>query len=470
MPKIHSMMDIGKRSMMNSQTALQTVAHNIANKTTEGYSRQRVDLRAAPPVGEGRLQIGMGSRAAQVTRVNNPFLDKQVQKETHMMGFYNGQSEALARVEGIFNEQGMKGLNQYMADFFNSFRELSNNPESTTSRTVVKEAAEALVKDFQRVDSQLVRVQEEINTAVKSQVNEINKMAQELAVLNEKISMVEVQGAPANDERDRREVLLKQLNEKIDIRTAEGDNGMVTVSTAGNAILVSGYDAMELGTYSDPKSGQLEILYKGNGSNANLKITDRIKGGELGGSLAVRDQVVPDLLNKVDEIADRLANEVNRIHLQGFDRGGRTGNIFFTFEKGEGTAARNIQLADGIREDVNRIAAAARLNAPGDNTTANVISQLQYKQVMDGGVATLDDYYNSQVGKIGVIVSRANKMKEAQGNIVQQVNTLRESVSGVSLDEEATKMLEFQKMFDASARVIKTADEMLDTVLSLKRM
>jgi len=122
MAKIHAMLDIGKRSMMNSQTALQTVAHNIANKTTEGYSRQRVEQVTNPSITEGRLQLGMGARAASVTRTNNPFLDKQLQMETGVLGFHSAQSEAMARVEQVFNEQSNKGLNQYMTDFFNAYR------------------------------------------------------------------------------------------------------------------------------------------------------------------------------------------------------------------------------------------------------------------------------------------------------------------------------------------------------------
>ena len=130
MPRIWSMMDIGKRSMANSQTSLQTVAHNIANKNTEGYSRQRVDLVTNEPVGEGRLRLGMGARAATVSRTNNQFLEKQLEREGTTMGYAEGRADLMGRVEQVYNEQSTKGLNQYMGEFFNSFRELSNNPES----------------------------------------------------------------------------------------------------------------------------------------------------------------------------------------------------------------------------------------------------------------------------------------------------------------------------------------------------
>lgn len=470
MAKIHAMMDIGKRAMMNSQTALQTTSHNIANKSTEGYSRQRVELQTSVPIVEGNKQMGMGTRASAVTRTNNPFLEKQLQKETGQLGMQKGRESALTQVEQVFNEQMNKGLNQYMTDFFNSYRELSNNPESVTTRTMVKEAGDALVQDFKRVDNQLSAIQKDVDERVKNEVDEVNKMAREVASLNEKIAEVEVQGIPANDQRDRRDVVLKKLNERIDIHYAEGDQGQVTVSTAGNAILVSGFDHYELQTHENADNGRIEVYFKPNESTPPFKVTDRIKGGTMGGALQVRDHVIPDFKNKIDQLAYIFAEEVNRAHVEGYDRSGRPGLLFFDMPSQVAGAAKEIKVNDMISEDVNRITAAAKPGAVGDNTVANVISQLQHKEIMDGNSSTMDDFYNSQVGRVGVLAQRAIKSRESQDNILGQLNTIRESISGVSLDEETTNMIEFQRAFDASARVIKTADEMFDTVLNLKRL
>src|SRR3954465_9686651 len=142
MSKISAMMDVGKRSMMNSQTALQTVGHNIANKSTEGFSRQRVEIQSNSPENHGNYQVGMGARTANVTRINNPYLERQIGEEQSTQGFLGGQSDALMRVEQVYNEQLNKGLNTYMGEFFNSFRELANNPESTATRTLVKDNAD----------------------------------------------------------------------------------------------------------------------------------------------------------------------------------------------------------------------------------------------------------------------------------------------------------------------------------------
>ncbi len=470
MAKIHAMMDIGKRSMMNSQTALQTVSHNIANKSTEGFSRQRVDQVTAPPITEGRLQLGMGSRAAQVSRINNPFLEKQIQKETGQMGFLDGQSDSMGRVEQVFNEQTNKALNQYMSGFFNAFRELSSNPESSTTRTLVKEAAESLTEDFGRIDRQLSGIQKDIDQQIQAGIGDINKMTTEVADLNVQIVQTEMQGMPANDQRDRRDLLVKKLHEKIDIKVAEGDKGAITIATAGNALLVSGTDSAKLETHLNPETDRLEIYARPSPARPPFKVTDRIHGGMMGGILEVRDKVISSFRDKIDDVAYTLATEVNAAHLEGFDRNGKPAGNFFDELDGPKGAAKSIALNQDIANDVTRIATASRENAPGDATVANVISMLQYATTMDGGTSTMDDFYGAQVGRVGVLSETANKTREAQGNILQQVNTLRDSVSGVSLDEEATKMIEFQKTFDASARLIKTADEMFDTILSLKRM
>lgn len=475
MSRIWSMMDVGRRSMMNSQTALQTTAHNIANKSTEGYSRQRVDMVTNEPVGEGKLRIGMGSRASQVTRTNNNYLEKQIEREGNQLGYMNSRSEMLGRVEQVYNEQVNKGLNHSMGNFFNSFRELSNNPESLASRTQVKESADNLTKDFHRVNNQIREIQKDSDFRIATKVEEINQLAKEVASLNEKVQTVELTGVPANDERDRRDQLVKDLGQKINIRVAEGKDGSITITAGNTALLVSGYSQMDLKVASTPAGpnkaeGNFEIFYQNTPDSTPVNVTRQFTGGEIGGLLQVRDEVCNGLVESMDELAYSLSQEVNRAHVQGYDRMGRTGNLFFAQPADVAGASQYLSLEDSILEDVGRISAAGQVGAPGDNRIANILSGLQYKQTLDDGTATFDDYYNSVVGKIGIETQRSNSAVESQKDIVDQLKNVRESISGVSLDEEATKMIEFQKAFDASARLVRTADEMMDTVLNLKRL
>ncbi len=476
MSKINAMLDVGKRSLMNSQTALQTVGHNIANKSTEGYSRQRVELATNEPINSGRFRVGMGAVTSNITRINNPYLEKQIGKEQAQFGYLEGKSQAMSRVEQVYNEQTNKGLNQFVSDFFNAFRELGNNPESLATRTNVRDTADFLTKDFKRVSTQLSEIQRDLDQQVTTQVGEINGMTQEIATLNEKIQTVEMTGAPANDERDRRDLLVKKLGEKINIRWAEGADSTVTISAGNSALLVSGYDARKLSVLSTPAhdgkgEGHVDIIYKSSESGSDIPVTRQMTGGSVGALLEVRDKIIGDLHNNLNDMAMSLAASVNETHSQGFDSYNKPGQAFFVVPANTtGQLASALSINSNIMDDPKRIAAAQQLSAPGDNRVANAIASLQYQKVMEGGTTTLDDFYNSVVGQVGVAARRADQSRDAQKDIVKQLNNVRESISGVSLDEEATRMIEFQKSFDASARLVKTADEMFDTVLNLKHL
>lgn len=475
MSRIWSMMDVGRRSMMNSQTALQTTAHNISNKATEGYSRQRVELVTNLPVGEGKLRIGMGAKAAAVTRTNNPYIEKQLEREGTNLGYLGARSDMLARVEQVYNEQTNKGLNHSIGKFFNSFRELSNNPESLATRTQVKETADNMTKDFQRMNTQLKEIQKDADFRIATKVEEINQLTKEIASLNEKVQSVEIMGVTANDERDRRDELVKQLGEKINIRYAEGKDGAIAITAGNTALLVSGYSQMDLKVASTPaadgkREGNFDIYYQNTPDSTPFNVTKQMVGGEIGGLLQVRDEVCNGLIEDTDTLAYSLASEVNRAHSQGYDRMGRTGINLFEQPADIENASANLAVNSQVLEDVGMIAAAGQPGAPGDNRIANVLSGLQYNQVLDEGTATYDDFYNSIVGRIGIEAQRSNTAHESQKDIVAQLKNVRESISGVSLDEEATKMIEYQKAFDASARLVRTADEMMDTVLNLKRL
>jgi flagellar hook-associated protein 1 FlgK len=479
MSKILGMMDMGKRSMQNSQTALQTVSHNIANKSTEGYSRQRVDMKAQNPIGFGKLRIGDGARSDGVSRINNSFMEKQIEKEGNIFGQKEGKAQTLARVEQVFNEQLNKGVNKTMGDFFNSFRELSNNPESLAIRNLVKESAQNLANDFRKTNNTLKKIQDEADYQITVQVSEFNGNIREIANLNERIRTAEVtQLQTANDERDRRDQLVKELSSKVNIRYGESKDGQFSITAGNNAILVSGSSFRELSTGTtaarteggvSKREGNADIFYKATDSGTPINITRQLTGGSLGGVLEVRDAFVNDLIKQVDNLAHTFAKEVNTAHSQGFDRYSQQGNAFFEPMMDVAGASEKLSISESIAADAGKIAAAGQANSPGDNRIANVISSLQYQQVM-GGESTFDDFYNNIVGTVGVSASRANHELTTQKDSLAQLKNLRESISGVSLDEETAKMIEYQKMFEASARMIRTSDEMLETVLNLKPM
>lgn len=472
MSKVSSVMNIAQRSMMNSQTGLQTVSHNIANKNTEGYSRQRLEIQSTAPTSMGRVQIGTGAKTQAVTRTNNPHLEKQIQFEQMKLGFGEGKMAYLNRAENIFNEQVNKGLNHFMGEFFNAFRELSNYPESLPIRTQVKETAWNLTQDFKRINDQLKKIQDEVDNEISGELSEINRLAQEIADLNEKVESVEITGAHANDHRDKRDQVLKDLGEKINIKYTEVENGKVNVTAGNTIVLVSGYSSGELTSAGTPETAtkresNSDIFFQPNPNATQYKVTTQISGGKLGGMLEVRDKIINDILGKVDKLAFTFAESINEVHQMGFDQKSRPGVSFFKLGP-EKDFASSIEINDLILKDVSFISAGLVPNAPADNRVANVISSLQYKPLLNGE-DTLDDFYNGLVGELSVITKKSKSLFEHQAESLSQLKNIRESISGVSIDEETVKMIEYQKAFDASAKLIKTADEMLDTVINLKR-
>ncbi|MEQ1722079.1 MAG: flagellar basal body rod C-terminal domain-containing protein, partial [Pseudobdellovibrio sp.] len=216
---------------------------------------------------------------------------------------------------------------------------------------------------------------------------------------------------------------------------------------------------------------QTQIMYEMSKGGSRADITDQFKRGALGGAIEMRDGMVASLRDDLSDLSYNIAAEVNKAHVEGFDRYSKQGLNFFEIPDDGSFDIENLKVSEAISKDVGRIAAAARPNAPGDNTTANVIHSLQFKQVMGAEKTfTFDNFYNSKVGEVGVAAQKSQANLESQKNVLDQAKNVRESVSGVSLDEEAQKMIEFQKSYEASARVIRMADEMFDTVLNLKRL
>lgn len=474
MSRVSNLMTVGRRAMMNSQTGLHTVAHNIANKETEGFSRQRVETQTNFAEGSGKLRIGLGASAAAVRRINNPYLEKQIGDEKSELATAKGRQEGMARLESIYNEQTVEGFNSSLTGFFNAFRELSTNPESMPRRTAVKAAAETLVNDFHNINSQLNQVGKDINSQIAISVNDANSMIQEIASLNQRVQEVELNGGWANDERDRRDLLVKKLGEIIDIKWSEGEDTTITVSTARDALLVVGGSGNQLAAVASParegkQEGDYDIVFYHHEYAEPLVLTDRIEGGHLGGLLSVRKEELNSLRKDMDDLAYTLAGEVNKMHSQGFNSYNQTGMNFFDPLSGSQGATEYLKLNTDIANDVGRIAAGRTADRAGDNRVAIEIAELQYGKPVFNGNLSLDEFYNGIVGELGIKAQSANRQAEIQGLRVNQLDNLRESISGVSLDEEAAKMIEMQKHFDASARLIRTADEMLDTVINIKR-
>ena len=470
MPDIYGILSTASRSLLTQQKAIDVTGQNIANVNTPGYSRQRVVMQPNTPINFEPGQMGTGVKAAEIERIYDRFIGGQINRESTNLGQWEATEGALQRIELVFDETSGVGLDQSLNEFWAAWQDLINNPGGYSERTVLASKSQTLARTFNNMATNLRQIQEDYDTNISGTIDEINGIAGQIADLNHKISQVEVAGQNSNDYRDQRDLLLKDLSALIDVTTFENDAGQVTVLVGDGKPLVQSPYAWQLGTQINASGLQDVVWLERDGSPTD--ITAAIQGGRIRGWLDVRDGYAADYLNRLDTLAQSIVTEVNTLHQNGFgltidpiSGSPITGQDFFV---GSGTTAAAMAVNPDLLSDANRIAAATTAaTVPGDNRNAVAIAALQSTAIMSGGKATFSDYYSALVGSVGSDVRSASANHDYEASMVTQLENYRESVAGVSLDEEMINLVKYQHAYEAAARVITTVDEMLDTVLNM---
>jgi flagellar hook-associated protein 1 len=348
-----------------------------------------------------------------------------------------------------------------MSDYWNAWQDVVNNPSGHVERVSLVNAGEYMATTFKNLRASLTDLQDDINTSVTSRVEEINAIASQIADMNLKISQVEVNGYAANDFRDQRENLAFELSKIIDVESFEDGDGNLTVMVAGGKPLVERSSTWTLSTTDN--AGMQDVFWTAsNGTTTN--ITTRIDDGELKGFIETRDTTIAGYIGDLDDLASTIINEVNTLHSAGYGLDGSQ-NDFFT-----GSDASDMAVNSAVSTDPNLVAAASSNTAlPGDNSTAVAIAGLQNSLLMSGNGATFNDFYTSLIGTVGNDVKSADFNHDHQTTMINHLEERRQDIAGVSLDEEMVNLVQYQHAYNAAAKLITTTDELMDTLLSLKR-
>ncbi|MGE5542085.1 MAG: flagellar hook-associated protein FlgK [Bacillota bacterium] len=455
--------EIGKRALMAQQAALDVIGHNVANVNTPGYTRQEAILAATDPYASpGAVgHVGTGVQVTDIRRIRDAFIDMQKRTELKRLGEFDTMSAAFEEIEVILNEPSDSGIRTVLDKFWESLQELQGNPESEAVRKTVRESAVTLSESFNRTYRQLAEMQEDVDTSVRSKVVQINALAKQIAELNVEITRARSAGYRPNDLMDRRDVLLDDLAKIIDIRVSEEASGATRV-TVGGVLLVESQGAVEIGIREEG-DGFAHLVWP-SGLDVN------VSSGEIKGFLRLRDEYIGQVKTDIDRLANSIISEVNTQHRLGFDYHQVAGGDFF-----KGTDAISMAVDDAILADVSLIAASGPgssgtgLVGNGDNALA--LAQLKQKLTMSSDPlqppnATWNDFFRGIVTGLVVDADHAKRMAENENYLVNQMENLQQSVSGVSLDEEMTNMMKFQHAYQAAARLITAADEMLEVLIN----
>ena len=462
MSNVYGLFTIGGNALLAQQKAIDITGNNIANVNTEGYSRQRLNLVQNSPIRVNGATMSTGVQAEQrIQRFYDQFLNAQLNDENQSLGRWEARKNTLEKAEMLFDEVSGYGLNAAMSDYWNAWQDVVNNPSGHVERVSLVNAGEYMATTFKNLRASLTDLQDDINTSVTRRVEEINAIASQIAEMNLKISQVEVNGYAANDFRDQRENLAFELSKIIDVESFEDGDGNLTVMVAGGKPLVERSSTWTLSTTDN--AGMQDVFWTAsNGTTTN--ITTRIDDGELKGFIETRDTTIAGYIGDLDDLASTIINEVNTLHSAGYGLDGSQ-NDFFT-----GSDASDMAVNSAVSTDPNLVAAASSNTAlPGDNSTAVAIAGLQNSLLMSGNGATFNDFYTSLIGTVGNDVKSADFNHDHQTTMINHLEERRQDIAGVSLDEEMVNLVQYQHAYNAAAKLITTTDELMDTLLSLKR-
>lgn len=603
MSGLFSTFNVAKRGIGVSQYNIDVTSHNITNANTPGYSRQRAKIQTTTPQSlPGQAgQLGTGAQVAAIERIRDSHLDYQIRNESSTLGKYDVKNKYLGEVESVFNEPSDTGISTLIGKFFDSFQELSKQPNSSNARTVVAQQSAALCEAINSTATALEKLKTNSQDMLRSDVKDVNSLLDQISQLNKEITSVKSSGQAPNDLLDKRDLLIDELSYKFNITvenkqfdavsikpTTSGGmkvNGLVNErgeeemrfsyisgierdKTDSDVYLITYYKNGDMSTDENRQTIRIAGLTEeqvkeldstrimwGNANGQAVKpdghpvkdgeliharelMTFKTSGGAVAGNIAIQKDI-QSYIDQLDRVAMSMAWSVNAIHsgmpdainyggeldmdympffvnkdISYYNSGNQLSNLEETLSAEGKITAKNISINKEILEDPMKIktktndcnyayTAQNQIDGEGDGARALAIAQLRTTllKVQDCGVKMksrsdlfdlskggtilsnngmtiensgsgmkIDAYFKDTIDRLGVQAQEASRMVENQENLLGNLEKTKDSVSGVSLDEEMANLIQFQHAYNANAKVIATIDELLEVIVNgLKR-
>jgi flagellar hook-associated protein 1 FlgK len=446
MADLFSTLSSTARALDAHRYGLDVVGQNLANVNTPGYTRRSVVLEEVRPLDP--YSPGGGVDVKTVTASRTPLLDSRLFYERPSAGRESAVAEQLAAVEALLAQPGAS-LDAQLSRFYDAFAELAGEPTSSVNRQLVVTEGQTLAGGFQRMAQGLVRVQRDVDAEARAAIDQINELARQIAALNAQIGDAFGQ---ADALRDQRTEAIKELSNLVDVQVIARDDSLVDLTIGNGRALVTGNLHYALTTTSTPPLGAAAVVSHG------ADVTAEITGGGLGGLLLTRDVLVPGYAQRLDDLAYRVVTDVNTLHQAGYDLLGAAGGAFFEPSAAAGAAAA-MAVTAAVAADP-RLVAAASSTAAGDNRTARAIAALR-----EANPSAIDDW-GALVFRVGAERQAALREVSSRSDVVNQIESMRAQISGVSLDEEAAMLMRFQRAYEANARFFSVIDELLDVLMA----
>jgi flagellar hook-associated protein 1 FlgK len=456
MSDLLSSLSSATRALEAQRFGLDVTGQNIANVNTPGYSRRVIDFAAVPP--DSNRSAGRGVDVIGVRATRDQLIERRLRQELPAERREAAVADVLSIVEVALGRPG-ESIDAAMNRYFDAFSTLSETPASSVARQEVLLQGESVAAAFRDMSDRIALSQRETDGQVHSLTADVSDLAARIAQINDTIQRTGESAGGILHLQDQQGELVRQLSGIIDVDVLQRADGGVDITIGNGRALVIGENAYPVTT--SQVTGVNHVF------SAGVDITSEISGGTLGGVIFTRDVLLPAYMSDLDDLAYEFASQVNTLHAAGVGADGGTGRNFFAFVPaitGTAGAAGAMTVNAAVAADADLVAAAGPAAPVGDNSTARAIAALRHTRVF-GGSATLGDTWGQLVYRVGRDTQVAKDEQRSRLDIVNQVDELRDQVSGISLDEEAMQLMRFQRAYEANARFFRAVDMTLDTLM-----
>lgn len=461
---IGRLLDISVRTMSTYQSAIDTASQNISNAGNPDYTRQKVVFENEV----AEKGNGVGVKIQDVLRIRNDILDSQLRKYQSSLSDSQKRSEVLKQIEAIISEPSSNGLSTFITEFFNAWDALSANPNSQQLRLTVIQKAQELSSRFKDTIDGFSEIQYMLQQDANVQVNQINDYLKGIYELNQRIYDAEARGTKANELKDQRDALIDKLSQIVNISVQKNEYGTVLVNVGG----VFGADQTNFNQFEVKMvDGQLRLASKLDSNSLAY-----VNGGEFFATSDLLSNKIAAYKSAYEKLATNFVDQVNAVHTQGYTLpiGGssNTGIPFFGELNSSGKIVNafvdgEIKINSAVLSDPRNIAASSVAGYEGNNEIATRIAELSKAKIPELDNQTFTENYTSIINSIAQEKVMSDNSITSNDLVVQNLKTQKASYSGVSIDEEMTNVMKYQRSYEAASKLVKIADELLQTILNM---
>jgi flagellar hook-associated protein 1 FlgK len=434
------------------EKALDTVSNNVANANTAGYARQTLPILAQPF--DPSLGLPGGIAAGDLQSSRDEYAEETVRQDQHRFGLADQTVTELSGIEPLFDVTGDAGIPNALNALFQSFSVLSVSPNDNIARNNVIASADDLAGQFNSAAAGLNSASLSLNAKIRSAADTINGLTQQIADLNTQIrSNVESSADPAVDANLNN--ALESLAQYVDFVTLRQPDGSVTVLLGGQTQLVMGDRQYSISAGADAGTA---VVHDAFGNDVTAQLT----GGRLKALVDMKNTVLPGFMNDLDRLAAAVSDGIDDTLAHGVDASGNTGAPLLAYDSLSGAAA-TLHVTNITADQL----AAALPGANGGNGNALNLGALSDSAQIDG--TSFTQFYGSLAARVGRSLNSARQNQQTQQDLLQQARSMRADSQGVSIDEEAIRMIEFQRAYQAAARIVTVLNDLTDTVIGMLR-